>query len=580
MALSNAAVPRYYGAFRDAVLRLEIPVCKEVSMQMNLIDNLIADPRFYYDDSVMDGWIRFCENELTLTDGGELTLLDSFKLWAEDVYSWFYFTERSVWVQNQYGPGGHFEIRKIKNRLRNKQYLIVGRGAAKSLYCTCVQAYGLIMDEESTDQIVTAPTIRQSEETLLPLKIAISQARGPVLQFMTEGSLQNTTGRTDDRVKIASTKKGIENFVTSSIIESRPMRIDKLQGARCKYATVDEWLSGDVREDVVGALEQGAAKVDNWLIVATSSEGTVRNGPGDTIKMELMEILKNNYFNPHVSIWWYKLDDIKELNNPNMWVKANPNLGATVSRETYKIELERAEKNPSVRNDVLAKRFGIPMEGYTYFFTYEETKPCRMQYYDGMACSMGMDLSQGDDFCAFTFLFPLARGFGIKARSYITSYTFSNLPRALKSEYEKLIREGSLVIMDSTVLDIGDVYEDLYKFICEKRYNVLCLGYDPYNAPVFLNRWEIDNGPYGIEKVQQGVKTESVPLGELKILAERRELLFDEQIMSFCMGNCIALEDTNGNRKLLKKRRQEKIDNVSALMDAYVAYRINKDMFE
>ena len=580
MALSNTAVPRYYGAFRDAVLRLEIPVNKEVSMQMNLIDNLIADPRFYYDDQVMEGWIRFCEGELTLTDGGPLTLLDSFKLWAEDVYSWFYFTERSVWVQNQYGPGGHFEIRKIKKRLRNKQYLIVGRGAAKSLYCTCVQAYGLIMDEESTDQIVTAPTIRQSEETLLPLKIAISQARGPVLQFMTEGSLQNTTGRTDDRVKIASTKKGIENFVTSSIIESRPMRIDKLQGARCKYATVDEWLSGDVREDVVGALEQGAAKVDNWLIVATSSEGTVRNGPGDTIKMELMEILKNNYFNPHVSIWWYKLDDLKELNNPNMWVKANPNLGATVSRETYKLELERAEKSPSNRNDILAKRFGIPMEGYTYFFTYEETKPCRMQYFDGMTCAMGMDLSQGDDFCAFTFLFPLAKGFGVKARSYITSYTFANLPRALKSEYEKFIREGSLVIMDSTVLDIGDVYEDLYKFICEKRYNVLCLGYDPYNAPVFLNRWEIDNGPYGIVKVQQGVKTESVPLGELKILAERRELLFDEQIMSFCMGNCIALEDTNGNRKLLKKRRQEKIDNVSALMDAYVAYRMNKDMFE
>lgn len=580
MALSNTAVPRYYGAFRDAVLRLEIPVNKEVSMQMNLIDSLIADPRFYYDDQVMEGWIRFCEGELTLTDGGPLTLLDSFKLWAEDVYSWFYFTERSVWVQNQYGPGGHFEIRKIKKRLRNKQYLIVGRGAAKSLYCTCVQAYGLIMDEESTDQIVTAPTIRQSEETLLPLKIAISQARGPVLQFMTEGSLQNTTGRTDDRVKIASTKKGIENFVTSSIIESRPMRIDKLQGARCKYATVDEWLSGDVREDVVGALEQGAAKVDNWLIVATSSEGTVRNGPGDTIKMELMEILKNNYFNPHVSIWWYKLDDLKELNNPNMWVKANPNLGATVSRETYKLELERAEKSPSNRNDILAKRFGIPMEGYTYFFTYEETKPCRMQYFDGMTCAMGMDLSQGDDFCAFTFLFPLAKGFGVKARSYITSYTFANLPRALKSEYEKFIREGSLVIMDSTVLDIGDVYEDLYKFICEKRYNVLCLGYDPYNAPVFLNRWEIDNGPYGIVKVQQGVKTESVPLGELKILAERRELLFDEQIMSFCMGNCIALEDTNGNRKLLKKRRQEKIDNVSALMDAYVAYRMNKDMFE
>ena len=581
MALSNTAVPKYYGAFRDAVLRREIPVNKEVSMQMSLIDNLIADPRFYYDDSVMEGWINFCENELTLTDGGDLVLLDSFKLWAEDVYSWFYFIERSVWVPNEFGSGGHFEIRKIKKRLRNKQYLIVGRGAAKSVYCTCVQGYGLVVDRDTTDQIVTAPTIRQSEETLLPLKVAISRAKGPVFQFMTEGSLQNTTGNKADRVKIASTKKGIENFVTSSIIESRPMRIDKLQGARCKYATVDEWLSGDVREDVVGALEQGAAKVDDWLIVATSSEGTVRNGPGDTIKMELTEILKGNYFNPHVSIWWYKLDDLKELNIPQMWMKANPNIGATVSYETYKIELERAEKNPSVRNDILAKRFGIPMEGYTYFFTYEETKPCRIQYFDGMPCSLGVDLSQGDDFCAFTFLFPLpGRGFGIKARSYITSYTFQKLPRALRSEYEKFIREGSLVVMDSTVLDIGDVYEDLYTFIDEKKYNVLCLGYDPYNAPVFINRWEIDNGPYGIEKVPQGVKTESVPLGELKILAERRQLLFDEQIMSFCMGNCITLEDTNGNRKLLKKRRQEKIDNVSALMDAYVAYKANKDMFE
>lgn len=579
--LSNTAVPKYYGAFRDAVLRGEIPVNKEVDMQMNLIDGLIADPRFYYDDQVLEGWIRFCESELTLTDGGDLVLLDSFKLWAEDIYSWYYFMERSVWVPNLYGPGGHFEIRKIKKRLRNKQYLIVGRGAAKSVYCTCVQGYGLIMDEEATDQIVTAPTIRQSEETTLPLKIAIARARGPVLQFMTEGSLQNTTGNRNDRVKIASTKKGIENFVTNSIIESRPMRIDKLQGARCKYATVDEWLSGDVREDVVGALEQGAAKVDNWLIVATSSEGTVRNGPGDTIKMELMEILKGNYFNPHVSIWWYKLDDLKELNTPSMWVKANPNLGATVSYETYKNELERAEKSPAARNDILAKRFGIPMEGYTYFFTYEETKPCRIQYYEGMACSMGVDLSQGDDFCAFTFLFPLpGRGFGVKARSYITSYTFQKLPRALRSEYEKFIREGSLVVMDSTVLDIGDVYEDLYGFINDKKYNVLCLGYDPYNAPVFINRWEMDYGPYGVEKVPQGVKTESVPLGELKILAERKELLFDEQIMSFCMGNCITLEDTNGNRKLLKKRRQEKIDNVSALMDAYVAYKANKDMFE
>lgn len=581
MALSNTAVPRYYGAFRDTVLRRDVFVNREVGMQMTLIDNLIADPRFYYDDSVMEGWIRFCENELTLTDGGQLTLLDSFKLWAEDIYSWFYFTQREVWVPNSYGPGLHREIRNIKKRLRNKQYLIVGRGAAKSLYCTCVQAYGLIMDEEATDQIVTAPTIRQSEETLLPLKIAIAQARGPVLQFMTEGSLQNTTGNKADRVKIAPTKKGIENFVTNSILESRPMRIDKLQGARCKYATVDEWLSGDIREDVVGALEQGAAKVDDWLIVATSSEGTVRNGPGDTIKMELMEILKGNYFNPHVSIWWYKLDDVKEVDNPAMWIKANPNLNHTVSYETYQIEKERAEKSPSNRNDILAKRFGIPCEGNTYFFTYEETKPCMPQYFDGMACSMGMDLSQGDDFCAFTFLFPVpGRGFGVKARSYITSYTFQNLPRALRAEYEKFIREGSLMVMESTVLDIADVYEDLYAFIGQKKYNVLCFGYDPYNAPVFINRWEIDNGPYGIEKVPQGVKTESVPLGEIKILAERRELLFDEQIMQFCMGNCVVQEDTNGNRKLLKRRRQEKIDNVSALMDAYVAYKANKDMFE
>lgn len=581
MALSNTAVPKYYGAFRDAVVHGEIPVNREVSMQMTLIDGLIADPRFYYDDTVLDGWIRFCEGELTLTDGGDLVLLDSFKLWAEDIYCWFCFIERSVWVPNEHGNGGHFEIRKIKKRLRNKQYLIVGRGAAKSVYCTCVQADGLILDEEPTDQIVTAPTIRQSEETLLPLKIAISRAKGPVLKFMTEGSLQNTTGNKADRVKIAPTKKGIENFITNSIIESRPMRIDKLQGARCKYATVDEWLSGDVREDVVGALEQGAAKVDDWLIVATSSEGTVRHGPGDSIKMELMKILKGEYENPHVSIWWYKLDDIKELNDPSMWIKANPNLGATVSYDTYKTELDRAEKNPSVRNDILAKRFGIPMEGYTYFFTYEETKPHRRQYFDGMMCSLGVDLSQGDDFCAFTFLFPLPGGaFGVKARSYITSYTFQKLPRALRSEYENFIREESLVVLESTVLDIGEVYEDLYHFIDVRHYNVQCLGYDPYNAPVFINRWEIDNGPYGIEKVPQGAKTETVPLGELKIMAERRALLFDEQIMSFCMGNCITQEDTNGNRKLLKKRRQEKIDNVSAMMDAYVAYKANRDMFE
>ena len=581
MALSNTAVPKYYGAFREAVIRGEIPVCREVSMQMNLIDYLIEDPRFYYDDEAVEGWIRFCERELTLTDGGDLYLLDTFKLWGEDIFGWYYFVKRSVWIPNVIDSGGHYETRYIKKRLRHKQYLIIGRGAAKSLYDTCVQAYGLVVDPDATDQIVTAPTVRQSEETTLPLKIAISRARGPVFQFMTEGSLQNTTGSKADRVKIASTKKGIENFITNSIIESRPMRIDKLQGARCKYATVDEWLSGAVREDVVGALEQGASKVDDWLIVATSSEGTVRNGPGDSIKMELMEILKGDYFNPHVSIWWYRLDDMKELNTPAMWVKANPNLGKTVSFETYQEELERAEKSPSVRNDTLAKRFGIPMEGYTYFFTYEETQPHRIQYYNGMPCAMGMDLSQGDDFCAFTFLFPLhGRGYGIKARSYITSYTFQKLPRALRSEYEKFIREGSLIIMESTVLDIGEVYEDLFQFIDEMKYDVLCLGYDPYNAPVFINQWEIDNGPYGIVKVPQGVKTESVPLGELKILAERRELLFDEEIMSFCMGNCITIEDTNGNRKLLKKRREEKIDNVSALMDAYVAYKANKDMFE
>lgn len=581
MSLSNTATPRYYGAFRDAVLRREIPVCREIADQMNLIDNLILDPRFYYDDQVMDGWINFCEKELTLTDGGDLILLDSFKLWAEDVLSWFYFTERSVWVPNQYGPGGHFELRKIKKRLRNKQYLIVGRGAAKSLYCTCQQAYGLVMDPETTDQIVTAPTIRQSEETLLPLKVAISKAKGPVMKFMTEGSLQNTTGNKADRVKIASTKKGIENFISESLLESRPMRIDKLQGARCKYASVDEWLSGDIREDVIGALEQGAAKVDNWLIIATSSEGTVRNGAGDDIKIELKKILHGEYYNPHVSIWWYKLDSDRELEIPSLWVKANPNIGATVSYETYKDEKERSEKSPSNRNDILAKRFGLAMEGYTYFFTYEETKPHRMQNFNGMTCALGADLSLGDDFCAFTFLFPIPGvGFGIKARSYITGLTYKKLPPALRGEYDKFIREGSMVVMDSTVLDIGEVYEDLYRFIDDRKYNVMCLGYDPYNAAVFVNRWEIDNGPYGIEKVPQGVKTESVPLGELKIFAERRELLFDEEIMSFCMAHCVAIEDTNGNRKLMKKRRQEKIDNVSALMDAYIAYKANRDMFE
>lgn len=578
MALSNTATPRYYGMFRDAVLQGKTVVNWQVAQQMRLIDNLIADPRFYYDDTVMDGWVNFCERELTLTDGGDLKLLDTFKLWAEDALSWYYFTVGQVWVDDP--NGGHAEIRKIKNRLRHKQYLIVGRGAAKSLYCTCMQGYWLVIDPEATDQIITAPTIRQSEETLLPLKIAISRARGPLFQFMTEGSLQNTTGNKADRVKLASTKKGIENFVTGSIMESRPMSIDKLQGARCKYATVDEWLSGVVREDVVGAIEQGASKLRDWMIIATSSEGTVRNGPGDSIKMELMDILKGKYLNPHVSIWWYCLDDVKEVANPAMWIKANPNLGHTVQYDTYIQEKERAEKNPSTRNDILAKRFGIPCEGYTYFFTYEETKPHPHMYFDGMDCAMGMDLSQGDDFCAFTFLFPIpGRGYGIKTRNYITAYTFQNLSRALRQEYEKFLQEGSLVIMDSTVLDVGEVYEDLYKFIGDRKYNVLCLGYDPYNAPVFLNRWTMDYGPYGIEKVPQGARTESVPLGELKILAERRELLFDEEIMAFCMTNCIAEQDSNGNRKLMKKRREEKIDAVAAMMDAYIAYKANRDMF-
>lgn len=579
MALSNTAVPKYYGAFRDAVLRRDIVVNREVSAQMNLIDNLIKSPYFYYDDEAIDGFVRFCEGELTLTDGGPLRLLDSFKLWAEDALSWFYFINARKWVDDP--TGGHFEIVPVRRRLRHKQYLIVGRGAAKSIYCTCMQAYGLIMDQESTDQIVTAPTVRQSEETLLPLKIAITRRRGPVMQFMTEGSLQNTTGDKANRMRLASTKKGIENFLNSSIIEARPMSIDKLQGLRCKYCTIDEWLSGEIKEDVMTPLEQGAAKNPDWLIIATSSEGTARNGPGDTIKMQLTDILNGKNYDPHVSIWWYKLDDKKEINDPKMWIKANPNLGHTVSYETYRDELNNALKNPAILNDTLAKRFGIPESGYTYFFTYEETVPHRLQYYDGMSCALGADLSQGDDFCAFTFLFPIpGRGFGVKARSYITSYTYQKLPRALRQEYDNFIREGSLIVMEQTVLDIGDVYEDLFQYINDKKYNVQCLGYDPYNAPVFINRWEMDFGPYGIEKVPQGVRTESVPLGELKILAERRELFFDEEIMSFCMGNCIAKQDSNGNRKLMKKRRQEKIDNVAALMDAYIAYKANKDMFE
>lgn len=581
MALSNTAVPKYYGEFRDAVIRGDIPVCQEVEMEMNRIDRLIRDPDIWYDDEATDRWIRFCENELTLTDGGDLKLLDTFKLWGEQVFGWYYFIERSVWEPYPNGKGGRYVNKRIKKRLINKQYLIVGRGAAKSVYCTCIQGYGLVCDSTTTDQIVTAPTIRQSEETILPLKTAISRARGPLFKFLTEGSIQNTTGSKADRVKLAPTKKGIENFLTNSVLESRPMRIDKLQGARCKYATVDEWLSGNVREDVVGAIEQGASKVDDWLIVATSSEGTVRNGPGDTIKMELMDILKGKYQQPHVSIWWYRLDDVKEVGDPSKWLKANPNLGKTVTYETYQLEVERAENAPAARNDILAKRFGIPMEGYTYFFTYQETLPCRHQYFNGMPCAMGADLSLGDDFCAFTFMFPLSdQSFGIKARSYITSYTLQNLSKAMRDKYEDFIREGSLIVMETTVLDIRMVYDDLFEFINKMNYDVRCLGYDPYNAAIFIEQWMIDNGPYGIEKVIQGAKTESVPLGELKILAHERMLLFDEEIMKFCMGNCITMEDTNGNRKLLKKRRDQKIDNVAAMMDAYVSYKINKELFE
>lgn len=581
MALSNTAVPKYYGAFRDAVLRNEIPVCQEISMEMNRIDKLIRDPDIWYDDEATERWIRFCENELTLTDGGDLTLLDSFKLWGEQIFGWYYFIERSVWEPYPDGHGGRYVTKRIKKRLINKQYLIVGRGAAKSLYDTCIQAYGLVCDVTTTDQIVTAPTVRQSEETTLPLKTAISRARGPLFQFLTEGSLQNTTGNKADRMKLTSTKKGIENFLTNSIIESRPMRIDKLQGARCKYATVDEWLSGVVREDVVGAIEQGASKVDDWLIVATSSEGTIRNGPGDTIKMELMDILKGKYQQPHVSIWWYRLDDEKEVGDPSKWMKANPNLGKTVSYETYQLDVERAENAPAAKNDILAKRFGIPCEGYTVFFTYQQTLLHRPQYFNGLPCAMGADLSQGDDFCAFTFLFPLTDGsFGVKARSYITSYTFHRLSKAMRDKYEEFLREGSLIIMDSKILDIGQVYEDLFQFITKMNYDVRCFGYDPYNAQVFREQWEVDFGPTGIEKVIQGAKTESVPLGELRILAEERMLLFDEEIMKFCMGNCVVEFDSNGNKKLLKRRREQKIDNVSAMMDAYVAYKANKEEFD
>lgn len=583
MSLSNTATPRYYGEFRDAVLRGEIPVCKEISMEMNRIDSLIANPLYYYDDQAIDGFIDYCEHELTLTDGSDLALLDSFKLWAEQIFGWYEFVERSVWEPYPDGHGGRYVQKRIKKRLVNKQYLIVARGAAKSMYGSCIQSYGLNIDTTTTHQITTAPTMKQADEVLSPIRTAIVRSRGPLFKFLTEGSLQNTTGSKATRVKLASTKKGIENFLTGSIIEVRPMSINKLQGLRCKYSTVDEWLSGELREDPIGAIEQGASKggIDDYLIVAMSSEGTVRNGSGDTIKMELMDILKGEYINPHVSIWYYKLDSIDEVSNPAMWIKANPNIGKTVSYETYQLDVERAEKVPAARNDILAKRFGIPMEGYTYFFTYEDTLPHPRQTYWNMACSMGADLSQGDDFCAFTFLFPLGGGrFGVKTRSYISSLTFSKLQMAMRSKYEDFIREGSLIVLDGTILDLMEVYDDLDAHISEMQYDVRSFGFDPYNARSFVERWETENGPFGIEKVIQGARTESVPLGELKKLAEDRLLIFDEELMSFAMGNCITLEDTNGNRKLLKKHHDQKIDNVAAMMDAFIAYKLNKDAFE
>ena len=566
---------------KEAVIRGEIPVCKEVSMEMNRIDDLIANPGIYYDDKAVEGWIKYCEGELTLTDGSDLNLLDSFKLWGEQVFGWYYFIDRTVYQPNKNGRGGHYVKKTIKKRLINKQYLIVGRGAAKSLYDSCIQSYFQNIDVSTTDQIVTAPTMRQSEEVLTPLKTAITRARGPLFKFLTEGSLQNTTGSKANRVKLASTKKGIENFITGSIIRVLPMSIDKLQSLRCRVATVDEWLSGDIREDPIGAIEQGASKNDDWLIIATSSEGTVRNGAGDTIKMELMDILKGDYINPHVSIWWYKLDSVDEVAYPEMWIKANPNIGKTVTYETYQLDKERAEKAPSTRNDILAKRFGLPMEGFTYYFTYEETLPHRHRDYWDMPCALGADLSQGDDFCSFTFMFPLRNGsFGIKTRNYITSRTLNKLPAATRSKYEDFMNEGSLVVLDGTVLDMMQVYEDLDEHIQQCRYDVRCFGYDPYNAKEFVERWAAENGPFGIEKVIQGSKTESVPLGELKKMAEDQMLLFDEEIMTYSMGHCVTMEDTNGNRKLFKKRYEDKIDAVAAMMDAYIAWKANRDAFE
>ena len=581
MALSNTAVPKYYGLFREAVIRGDIPICKEIEMEMNRIDDLIANPGIWYDDQAIQGFINYCENELTLTDGEDLHLLDSFKLWAEQIFGWYYFVERSVYVPNPDGHGGRYVTKQIKKRLINKQYLIVARGAAKSMYAACIQSYFLNIDTSTTRQVTTSPTMKQSEEVLAPIRTAITRARGPLFKFLTEGSLMNTSGSRAARQKLASTKKGIENFLTGSLLEIRPMSIDKLQGLNSRINTVDEWLSGDVREDVIGALEQGASKNDDYLIVAISSEGTVRNGSGDTIKMELMEILKGEYENPHVSIWWYKLDSIDEVNKPEMWIKANPNIGKTVSYETYQLDVDRAEKAPAARNDILAKRFGIPMEGYTYYFTYEETKPHRRRDFWHMRCAMGIDLSQGDDFCSFTFLFPLADGrFGIKTRNYISEITLMKLPMAMRNKYDDFMAEGSLIVMNGTVLDMMEVYEDLDNHIMDRGYDVCCVGYDPYGAKAFIERWELENGPYGIVKVPQGARTESIPLGELKKLSEERMLIFDEDVMSFAMGNCIVMEDTNGNRKLLKKRYEAKIDCVSAMMDAFISYKDNRDAFE
>ena len=581
MALSNTAVPKYYGKFRDAVIRGEIPVCREISMEMNRIDALIANRGVWYDPDPVEGFIKFCEAELTLTDGSELKLLDTFKLWAEQIFGWYYFVERSVYVPNPDGHGGHYVNKHIKKRLINKQYLIVSRGAAKSQYESYIQNYYLNVDSSTTHQVHTAPTMKQADEVLAPMRTAIARSRGPLFKFLTEGSLQNTTGSKANRMKLASTKKGVENFLTGSLVEIRPMTIDKLQGLNSRINTVDEWLSGDIREDVIGALEQGASKNDDYLIVAVSSEGTVRNGPGDTIKMELMDILKGEYTNPHVSIWWYKLDSVDEVGRPEMWAKAQPNLGKTVTYETYQLDVERAEKAPSARNDILAKRFGLPMEGYTYFFTYEETLPHKRRDFWKMGCAMGVDLSRGDDFCAFTFLFPLPNGsFGVKTRNYITSNTLMKLPAAMRVKYDEFIKEGSLMVLDGVVLDMMIVYDDLDAHITRCEYDVRCLGFDPYNAREFVERWERENGPFGIEKVIQGAKTESVPLGELKKLSERRMLLFDEKLMTFTMGNCITLEDTNGNRKLYKPRHEQKIDAVAAMMDAFVAYKLNRDLFD